>query len=151
MFAFRKVAVALDGSTPAARALAVGIELARATRAELALVSVAPTHASFAPTPDPGRAVHEEDRRFLAEVLARARADAEHAGVAPVTTRLDQGPIVDVLLNYLAETAPDVLVVGARGQSSPRRLLLGSVSDALVHEAPVPVLVVRGSPSAPTP
>ena len=41
----------------------------------------------------------------------------------------------------------DLVVVGARGHSSVERLLLGSVSRAVLHGAHLPVLIVRDSPS----
>jgi nucleotide-binding universal stress UspA family protein len=37
----------------------------------------------------------------------------------------------------------DLLVVGSHGRDRAGRLILGSVSDALVHQAPCPVLVAR--------
>ncbi|PYS98064.1 MAG: hypothetical protein DMF63_17575 [Acidobacteria bacterium] len=44
------------------------------------------------------------------------------------------------------ETHPDLIVLGSHGYSRWERLLLGSVSDSVVHHAPCSVLIVR-SPS----
>jgi nucleotide-binding universal stress UspA family protein len=52
------------------------------------------------------------------------------------------------LLEAAAGWHADLLVVGARGHGSVERLLLGSVSRAVVHGANLPVLVVRGGPPA---
>ena len=52
------------------------------------------------------------------------------------------------LLESAAGWQADLLVVGARGHGSIERLLLGSVSRAVVHGANLPVLVVRGVPEA---
>ena len=41
------------------------------------------------------------------------------------------------------EMRPDLVVVGSHGYSRWERLLLGSVSDSVVHHAPCSVLVVR--------
>jgi len=41
------------------------------------------------------------------------------------------------------EMAADIIVIGSHGYKQWERLLLGSVSDSVVHHAPCSVLVVR--------
>jgi nucleotide-binding universal stress UspA family protein len=52
------------------------------------------------------------------------------------------GPAVDALLQYAAQEAVDIIVVGPRGHGIAR--LLGSVCSGLVARAEVPVLVIGG-------
>ncbi|WP_298207493.1 universal stress protein [Ferrimicrobium sp.] len=59
----------------------------------------------------------------------------------PFQTHLLEGEPAYALIE-LAKDA-DLVVVGARGRGGFSALLLGSVSDQLIHHAEVPVLVVR--------
>ena len=43
----------------------------------------------------------------------------------------------------VAKERADVLIVGARGVTGLRRLLLGSVAEGALNTSPVPVLIVR--------
>ena len=54
----------------------------------------------------------------------------------------------DTLTEAAAQRGAGVLVVGSRGRSSSRELLLGSVARAVLHCAHCPVLVVPAQPSA---
>jgi len=47
------------------------------------------------------------------------------------------------LLAAIKTTRADLLVVGARGVGRVERMLLGSVADAVIKRASIPVLVVR--------
>jgi nucleotide-binding universal stress UspA family protein len=51
------------------------------------------------------------------------------------------GEVVDEL-SMVADRGVDLLVCGSRGYGPVRRVLLGTVSSALVRQAPVPTLVV---------
>ena len=65
-------------------------------------------------------------------------SDAVASG-APTTLLLD-GPAAATLIAQSAEL--DLLVAGSRGYGPVRRVLVGSVSRALVREASCPIVVV---------
>jgi nucleotide-binding universal stress UspA family protein len=61
-----------------------------------------------------------------------------------VTTIVVSGHAAAEILKRLREGRHDLLVMGTRGLGRVSSALLGSVSQAVLHEAEVPVLVVRG-------
>ncbi|MBT3164195.1 universal stress protein [Streptomyces sp. Vc74B-19] len=91
------------------------------------------------PYANPPGALAEGERRRLAEALAGHRE--RHPGVV-VEQRVVHGPTREALIE--AGRTARLTVVGARGRGGFTGLLLGSVSQALVHHAPSPVAVVRG-------
>lgn len=60
-----------------------------------------------------------------------------------VTTDILFGSPESRIVETAEEIKPDLVVVGSHGYSSWERLLLGSVSGAVVHHAPCSVLVIR--------
>jgi len=92
----------------------------------------------FDPEYDQGHA----DAALLAAVEAALGSDA--------AASVERRPVCDVPARGLLEAAAgaDLLVVGARGLGGFRGLLLGSVSQQVLHHAEVPVAVVRMSGAA---
>ncbi len=74
------------------------------------------------------------------EMIASIRSEF---GEARVHTRVAFGPAADTICKVADELPADLIVVGARGMNPAERLLLGSVSDRVVHHANQPVTVVR--------
>ena len=138
------IVVGVDGSEGSIRALRFALEEARVRDVELRVV-----HAWHIPPAIYGSGwvptgVDLDEYRKLAEAsLARSLADAgaDDAGLA-VTPVLREGEPVDVLCAEAAHA--DLLVVGSRGLGGFRGLLLGSVSQQVVHHSPCPVVVVPG-------
>ena len=137
------VVVGHDGSTSAQEALTWAGRLARRADIDLHVVrawsmTTAPQPSSCAPgyvppLPDWEQAVHDE----LTAHVAVAGLDPSVRVTCHVVHRAPaQG------LMAAAEGA-NLLVLGARGRGGFAGLLLGSVSDKLVHHAPCPVTVVR--------
>lgn len=71
--------------------------------------------------------------------------DARAAGATAEFLVWDGDPGAAILAAAEAEEV-DLVVVGTRGRSGPERMLLGSVSDHVVHHAQCPVLVARPLP-----
>ncbi len=142
---FRRITVAIDGSANGAAALDTAVDLARHYHSDLVVLSIAPLAPVYVTAAEPyvPSNVPESELARYREIVDAAVKRAESAGVANVTGLCDEGVVVDEVLAHLEQNPTDLLVVGSRGLSAARRLLLGSVSTALVNHAPCPVLVVR--------
>ena len=78
-------------------------------------------------------------------LLEPARALVQAAGVEHEIEGASGDPahtLIDILENF----GCDMVVMGARGMGTLRSALLGSVSNEVLHAAPVPVLVVKQPP-----
>jgi len=77
-----------------------------------------------------------------------------------VTITLDahipKGPIADKwtnhkfdlkLVNVAEESGVDVIVVGSHGKGWFKRVVIGSISEYVVHHSHIPVLVIRNEPA----
>lgn len=153
----RRIVAATGGSEWSDYALRFALDLAAEYRAdEVIIVYVVPPTAKVTvdpmgmvvlpPTPEAAPSVTGQ------EVLARAEADAAQRGVR-CRTVLRQGPVADEIVKVAAEDRADLLIVGSRGLTGLRRLLLGSISNEVAVKAPCPVLIVKqpqsgGQPSA---
>ncbi len=143
--ALLSVLVAYDGTAPSKTALKEAAELARLANARLTLVCVIPVvAASYGIEMPPGASVTEtiEAARTL---LAEEKLALEKEGHARVDTMLLEGDPVDRILEYAEKHPHDLIVVGSRGLSDAGRFFLGSVSDGILHHAPVSVLVVKSA------
>jgi nucleotide-binding universal stress UspA family protein len=145
----RPILLATDGSPSAAEAQRHALELARLLDAPLLVVSVA--HATLPAVGYSGYGysdvvarLTEAEHGRVEHVVDTAAADASTAGV-PCFTVVADGAVVDEICRVARDRDARLIVVGSHGWGAARRLFSGSVSTGLVHSAPCPVLVVRGS------
>ncbi len=140
---FHDLVIAYDGSPLSNEALDTAIDLARDWGAALTVLSVyqPPTVVSYGPAPPVF--IGDEVKQALLEQYQKALVRAREHGVPEVRGMFLEGHPADEILRFVEEEHADLVVMGSRGISSTRRLLLGSVSDAVVHHSRTAVLVVR--------
>ena len=137
----RKILLATDGSEDARLAARAAASLTDKVGAELHVV-----HAwQSVPHPVIDADYYEEGAKRLLEEQTEV---VSGFGVAVSEAHLVMGPPVDAILDLAEEIGADLLVVGSRGHGTFGRLILGSVSEGVVHHATRPVLVMRGGEDA---
>jgi nucleotide-binding universal stress UspA family protein len=137
MEGIRTIVVGYDGSDSARHALERVAELAR-NGAVVTVVSAPPVRfTSLGPQPPGGAEIAEHGRQ-----LEEAHCILVKHGIE--ARRLDKAGIpADVILEEAASSGADLIVVGTGRKNVAERLVLGSVSEKVVHHAPCSVLVVR--------
>lgn len=135
---FRTIVWATDGSEAADRALPYAKELARdggtlvAVHCKEELVGRAAGYPILANEPE------------LLEKIERQVEETRDEGVK-ITLRVVAAPAnatAHVVADAARELAADAIVVGTRGHAPVAGLLVGSVTQRLLHIAPCPVLAV---------
>jgi nucleotide-binding universal stress UspA family protein len=143
-----KILVPTDRSDESQKALAFAQQIATAQNAEIVLVHVYDPTAAALPASDGAfdpallteltEAIEEEARADLARLEAQVQARSNR-----VRSVMVQGTISHSLLELETEERPDLVVMSTHGRGGLARFALGSVTDRLVREGTVPVLVTR--------
>ena len=154
--AFSRILVGVDGSASSKKAARKAITLSKNCGARLTVVSVAPQQQIvMVPTPSAGptpnvtpmpiaadlqKAVREASQEWVDEVASFAK----HRHLKATAEVLSgEASVAETIEDYAKKKGVDLIVVGARDTGSLKRLILGSVSSALVNNSSIPVLVVR--------
>ncbi len=133
-----KLLIGVDGSPASFDAVRMAARLIDPARDEVAIY-FSPSELRSGVVKQGERVVDGLTQALFAE--ARGLLPLEDAKVTVLTS--PKSAAVGIL-EAATESQADLVVVGARGSNALQRLLLGSVSRAVVHGATMPVLVARG-------
>ena len=136
---WKKILVGTDGSRFSKTATDKAIDFAQSYGSELTVISIVDVPAEFhAEAP----AAVEDLIRKAREYTAAVKKQAEAAGV-PTETFIGEAETWEAIVNAAQEQAVDLVVMGSHGRTGLRRLLMGSVTEKVIGNAPCPVLVVK--------
>ena len=136
------VMLATDGSVAAERAADFGAELAARYGARVTVLHTFPPVPDFLGEPNYSQTLDKtlgEAQALVGDVAKRLRTQ----GIDDVDAEVVEGPAASAILDMAESRAPDLLVVGARGLSTWKGLVRGSVSQAVTQGAACPVLVIK--------
>ena len=140
----RQILVPVDFSDHSARALDLAVSLAQAFGARLHLLHCYPIQlGGISPY---GLVVPESLDRDVREAATRRLAEwREKASAAGVEVESEVTPIFpsEAIAAQAESTGADLIVMGTRGLSGLRHVLLGSVAERTLRTAPCPVLTVK--------
>ncbi len=138
---FNCIVYATDGSDHARKALVYARDLTKFHNAKLFVVHVYSRVSDFLGCKEYDAIL---GHRIAAgeKVIEEAGKELELAGVT-FQTELLEGPMAEAIINVAKTRNADLIILGARGMSNLEGLLLGSVSQKVIHHAACPVLVVH--------
>jgi nucleotide-binding universal stress UspA family protein len=136
------IVVGTDGSPGAEAAVRKVIELVPGEGVTVHLVCAYPGRSALERIGMTARQDPTDLRGVAADVLARDERRFIEAGFA-VQKHVREGDPAHVIIDVADEQNADLVVVGARGHSGLRRVMLGSVTGKLAHHAPKSLLIVQ--------
>lgn len=139
---FQKILVPLDGSEHSKRALEAAVQIAKGLNSKLVLLTVYSVTPAPAVGPEVVMVAIEHSRDFGKKILAEAEEKVRSEKIE-VETELAEGNAVEVIVKKSKEEKFDMIVMGARGLSTIKKIFVGSVSDGVIKKAPCPVLIVK--------
>jgi nucleotide-binding universal stress UspA family protein len=135
--------VPVDGSENSLRALDHAIYLAKKTGANITAMNVIENP----PT------VYVESQKLLNDLIAKFRAEsanildkckqiAEKSGVK-IETAIGEGDAASTIIGYAEKGNFDTIIIGRRGLGRFKEMMLGSISNKVLHHAMCTVMIVK--------
>lgn len=144
---FRLILVPIDGSELSDEAVDQAVRLAAATGATLIFLNVIEPFLALTISSDlleQTKAEYElSAERRAGEILLRAAAAANDAGVPRSTVRGMSGSPYETILKIAAERCCDLIAMASHGRKGLGALVLGSVTNQVLTHSAIPVLVLR--------
>ncbi|WP_347251458.1 universal stress protein [Legionella sp.] len=149
MMKYKKIMVAVDGSTTSDQALQEAVELAQDQKAFLRIIyvvdeSIVKYADSFIDFETLWAAFKAEGQALLKKISHRVKASTIHFDTHLVILKFSEGRLAEKIVSEAEDWQADLLVIGTHGRQGISRFFLGSVAEKVLRIATLPVLLIRG-------
>jgi len=138
----RRILVPLDGSPTSEAVLAHALAQAKADGSEIVLLQVANSTGEIFNAPSIAGTdlseVEKAEESYLETMLAKLKNEG-----ANVSAEVREGPIAETIVAVAAEMNVNMIAMSTHGRSGLQKLLMGSVTERVIKNSPVPVMVIR--------
>jgi nucleotide-binding universal stress UspA family protein len=136
---FERILVAVDGSPKSEKTIGIALDMARRYQSAVTVVHVREYERYEGDDVDLGPPIPAD--QLVEEVLNRF----EEAGIEAngEIRRVSSGDTPEQIVEVARQSQADLIVMGSRGMTEWKSLLLGGVANKVVHHATCPVLLVR--------
>ena len=144
---FKKLLVPLDGSPTGQAALLTAIDMAKCFGASLVVVSAYDAFPFLVAGPDYGYSqVQYVDalREETSNIVKAGKEQAEAAGLVVEDFIVEASKTWRAILDTAQSSQADLIVIGTHGRSGLDKLVMGSVTQRVLQNTALPVMVVRG-------
>jgi nucleotide-binding universal stress UspA family protein len=141
----KKILVPCDFSEQAINAFQLAIDLSERSKREVHLLHVVELPVMHDSMLMPTLAFEATLLKELGDNAEAqfAKIKSEYASDIPVITKVVFGSTSMMILDYMAEAEIELVVMGTKGASGLRELVIGSNAEKIVRRAPCPVITVR--------
>lgn len=140
----KKILLATDGSDATIKVDEWAAMIAKATGAHIVIVTAYNPPMTIRKR---GSVMVEELRQKYEqeakEIVAEVEDDLAKLGVTATSGLAVEGPPAESILKACEEVQPDLIVMGAGGETELKDFLLGSVAERVVRHCEVPVTIVK--------
>ena len=135
---FNNILVPYDDSPNSKRALAKAFELSELTNGKITVINVISYHKAMGKIIEPYKeSIYDHVKKFFNQI----ERDASRREVT-LKEEIMYGNPAEEITNFMKNKKFDLIIMGRRGTSKITGSSLGSVSNALVQNSKIPVLIV---------
>jgi nucleotide-binding universal stress UspA family protein len=140
---YQNIVITTDGSEKNISAVIEGLMIARLTESNVKVIFVIDMKPLYSGVAEESYGdIYESNEKDGKDALQNIK---ELAGDLKIETFLLTGKPANEIIRFAKEHETDLLIVGTQGKSGLGKMILGSVAENVVRNAPCSVLVVRKS------